>query len=177
MTKVGAVRTPDFLFDRSVGVVFDGLPISMDGGLVQISDVKSTIRHCFEQCDGQGGAHGQMVGAALRRGVLRWRRPTGIGWNRPPCPRIRRRARPVGMCRCTGGVVADGDRRAGFRYPVVGWILADDGVDHGMNILNPYLPRAPHSSSVFIVSPSAIPAENRKHRCSSSPVEPLVSLR
>ena len=40
---------------------------------------------------------------------------------------------------------------AGFGDPVVGWVLADDGVDQQvMNLLNPCLPRASHSGGVFV---------------------------
>jgi hypothetical protein len=54
----------------------------------------------------------------------------------------------------TGGVVADGDNHAGFGYPIVGWVLTDDGVDQQvMNLMNPCLPRTSDSGGVFVGIP------------------------
>ena len=74
--------------------------------------------------------------------------------------------------------MANGDHHAGFGYPVVGWILADDGVDQQiMNLLNPYLPRAPHSRGVFVGIPVGDSGGEQKTQSIQFPVEPLVGLR
>lgn len=55
------------------------------------------------------------------------------------------------MCRVAGVVVADSDNHAGFGYPIVGGILTHDGIDQQiMDLLNPYLPRASDTGSVFV---------------------------
>ncbi len=48
----------------------------------------------------------------------------------------------------TGVVVADGQNHAGFGDAVVGWILADDGVDQ--QVMNPQSPCAPDGVAVFV---------------------------
>lgn len=51
----------------------------------------------------------------------------------------------------TGVVVADGQNHAGFGDAVVGWILADDGVDQQvMNPVNPQPPCAPDGVAVCV---------------------------
>ena len=66
----------------------------------------------------------------------------------------------------------------GFGYPVVGWILADDGVDQQIvNLLNPYLPRPPHSGGVFVGIPISDSGGEEKTQGVQFPVEPFVGLR
>ena len=50
-----------------------------------------------------------------------------------------------------GVVVADGQNHAGFGDPVIGWVLANGGVDQQiMNLLNPCLPPLLESVFVFV---------------------------
>jgi len=104
--------------------------------LIQLSGVNA-VRHSFEQSHGQGGASGQVIDAAFSGsgpcdsgaqrgfdGVNCHVREFGAMYAQQECIRV------------PGGVVTDGEHHAGFGYPVVGRVLADDGVDQQiMNLL------------------------------------------